>query len=98
MDEPWNIKCVDILLDKLRETVKAMEEPFKDILDGQTEAYWRDLVLQKSLRLRRVWRQSRRRPGESEREWEERMAERRADADKKARQLSRRLLVRSPSA
>jgi hypothetical protein len=94
VDEPWNIKCVDILFNKLRDMVKAMGDSFENVLEGQTEEYWKDLLVAKFQRLRVIWRKSQMRPGETEEQWEARIEKERVEAEKKARQLSRRLTVR----
>lgn len=94
VDDPWNIKCVNILLIKLDKLIKDMGPTLKDKLDGQSEAYWRDMIVAKFQRLRTTWRSTRMRSDETDEQWEERMGTKKVEDLRKARQLSRRRTVR----
>src|SRR5262245_23771102 len=94
VDDPWNIRCVDILFNKLREIIKGTGNPSDNTWDSQTEAYWRDMIVQKFQRLRAQWRRAQFFQGETEEEWEERMEKEKKEAAAKARRLSRRRMVK----
>jgi len=90
VDEPWNIKCIDILLEKLH----TIDQRFRTVVDRQSDAYWRDLISKRFNRLRTEWRKSQMIEGETEKDWNERMEKMTLAELKQKRQRARRLAVR----
>ena len=92
-DDPWNIRCVEIICNQLTAMITNMEASASDMQDI-TEGYWKDMIAEKLRRLRVMWRAARRLPGERDEEWEDRMRQKKDEEMASSRRLARRRHVR----